>query len=254
MRDVVLSWSGGKDSALSLWALRELGEPVRALLTTVTEEYERVSMHGVRVGLLREQAEAAGLPLVEVSMPPSCPNELYEARMAAALASPELRDCERYAFGDLFLEDIRAYREERLGAWGKQGVWPIWGRDTRLLAEEFIAADFRAVVVCVDSNQLDGAFCGQEFDAEFLADLPPGVDPCGERGEFHTFVYEGPVFARPVGIRRGEVVERDGFIFCDLVEVGSSSATSSASRNASSAPSISWPEISMVETHPDNFE
>jgi uncharacterized protein (TIGR00290 family) len=221
VREVVLSWSGGKDSALSLWALRELGEPVRALLTTVTEEYERVSMHGVRIGLLRDQAEAAGLPLVEVPIPPSCLNELYEARMAAALSSPELRDCERYAFGDLFLEDIRAYREERLAAWGKQGVWPIWGRDTRLLAEEFIAAGFRAVLVCVDPKQLDGAFCGREFDAGFLADLPGGVDPCGEQGEFHTFVYDGPVFTRSLGIRRGEVVERGGFVFCDLMRVGS---------------------------------
>lgn len=136
--DVVLSWSGGKDSALSLWALREAEEPLRALLTTVTEEYERVSMHGVRVRLIRKQAEAVGLPLVEVRIPPFCPNEVYEARMSGALASPELRGCERYAFGDLFLEDIRAYREERLATWGKGGVWPLWGRDTRVLASNLL--------------------------------------------------------------------------------------------------------------------
>lgn len=174
---------GAKDSALSLWALRQAEEPLRALLTTVTEEYDRVSMHGVRVGLIRKQAEAASLPLIEVRIPPSCSNEVYEARMAGALASPELRDCERYVFGDLFLEDIRAYREERLATWGKRGVWPIWGRDTRVLAEEFVQAGFRGMVVCVDPSKLDGAFCGRELDAEFLADLPSDVDPCGERGE-----------------------------------------------------------------------
>jgi uncharacterized protein (TIGR00290 family) len=215
--DVVLSWSGGKDSALSLWKLRQMEAPLRALLTTVTEEYDRVSMHGVRVDLLRKQAEAVCLPLIEVKIPPSCVNEEYQARMADALASPELRDCDIYAFGDLFLEDVRAYREERLATWGKKGVWPLWGRDTRVLAEEFIEAGFRGIVVCVDPSKLDGAFCGRKLDAAFLADLPSDVDPCGERGEFHTFVYDGPVFARPLGIRRGRVVERDGFIFCDLL-------------------------------------
>lgn len=220
--DIVLSWSGGKDSALALWTLRQAEEPLRALLTTVTEEYDRVSMHGVRVGLVRKQAEAVGLPLVEIRIPPSCSNEVYEARMSAALASPELRDCKRYGFGDLFLEDVRTYREERLAPLGKSGVWPLWGRDTRVLAEEFVAAGFRGVVVCVDPSKLDGDFCGRELDAAFLADLPSDVDPCGERGEFHTFVYDGPIFAQPIRIRRGKVVERDGFLFCDLLEDRSS--------------------------------
>lgn len=218
MTDIVLSWSGGKDSALSLWLLREAGEPLRALLTTVTEEYDRVSMHGVRASLLRKQAEAVGLPLIEVRIPPSCSNELYEVRMAGALSIPELRGCDRYAFGDLFLENVRAYREERLVTWGKSGVWPLWGRDTKLLAKDFIEAGFKGIVVCVDPSKLDGAFCGRELDAAFLADLPSDVDPCGERGEFHTFVYDGPVFARPIEIQRGEVVERDNFVFCDLLD------------------------------------
>lgn len=215
---MVLSWSGGRDSALCLWALRQANEPVGALLTTVTDEYDRISMHGVRVSLLRHQADAVGLPLVEVRIPPSCTNELYEERMADALSSPQLRDCERYAFGDLFLEDVREHREERLATLGKRGVWPLWGRDTRILAGDFVDAGFNGVVVCVDPSKLDGDFCGRELNAEFLADLPSHVDPCGERGEFHTFVYDGPVFSQPLMIERGEIVERDGFIFCDWVQ------------------------------------
>jgi uncharacterized protein (TIGR00290 family) len=218
--DIVLSWSGGKDSALALWSLRRGNEPVRALLTTITERYDRVSMHGVRVALLREQARAAGLALVEVAIPPDCSNELYEVRMDEALASGPLRSCRRYAFGDLFLEDVRTYREERLTAAGKEGVWPIWGRDTRELAEEFIAAGFKAIVVCVDPRKLDAGFAGREYDATFLADLPNDVDPCGERGEFHTFVHDGPAFAAEIPCRRGDVVERDGFVFCDVLPAG----------------------------------
>jgi uncharacterized protein (TIGR00290 family) len=215
---VVLSWSGGKDSALCLWALRQANEPVGTLLTTITDEYDRISMHGVRVSLLRQQADAVGLPLVEVRIPSSCTNELYEELMADALSSPQLRDCERYAFGDLFLEDVREYREERLATLGKRGVWPLWGRDTRILAGDFVDAGFNGVVVCVDPSKLDGDFCGRELNAEFLADLPSHVDPCGERGEFHTFVYDGPVFSQPLMIERAGIVERDGFIFCDWVQ------------------------------------
>lgn len=214
---VVLSWSGGKDSALSLWKLRQAHEPVRALLTTVTEGYERISMHGVRASLLRRQAGALGLPLVEVRIPQSCTNELYEERMAETLSSDQLKDCKRYAFGDLFLEDVRRYREERLSAWSKTGVWPLWGRDTRALAEEFLEAGFKGVVVCVDPSKLDGDYCGRDLNAEFFADLPAGVDPCGENGEFHTFVYDGPGFSSPLDIQRGEIVERSGFIFCDVI-------------------------------------
>lgn len=219
----MVSWSGGKDSALCLWTLRENGESIRALLTTVTEVYDRISMHGVRVDLLRAQADAVGLPLVEVPIPPSCSNELYEERMHAALFSSELHDVDKFAFGDLFLEDVRSYREERLTTWGKQGVWPIWGRDTRLLAQEFVAAGFRAAVACLDPKKLDESFGGRELDESFFDDLPAEVDPCGERGEFHTFVYDGPIFSKPVAIERGEVVEREGFVFCDLLRRESAS-------------------------------
>ena len=216
---MVLSWSGGKDSALALWVLREeSGTSPVALLTTVTEEYERVSIHGVRRALLRRQAEAVGLPLVEVEIPPECSNEVYETRLGGAFASAELRGAEEVAFGDLFLEDIRAYRESRLAAAGKRGCFPLWGRDTGELAACFLNAGFRAIVVCVDPRVLDPSFAGREYDEELLRNFPVEVDPCGENGEFHTFVYDGPVFAEPICCRHGEVVERDGFIFSDLLE------------------------------------
>jgi uncharacterized protein (TIGR00290 family) len=216
---MVLSWSGGKDSALALWVLREESRtPPVALLTTVTEEYERVSMHGVRRALLRCQAEAIGLPLVEVAIPPECSNEVYETRLSRAFASARLRGVEEVAFGDLFLEDIRAYRESRLSAAGKRGRFPLWGRDTAELAQRFLASGFRAIVVCVDPNALDSSFAGREYDERLLHDLPAHVDPCGENGEFHTFVYDGPVFGEPIRCRRGEVVERDGFVFSELLE------------------------------------
>lgn len=214
---VVVSWSGGKDSALALWVLRGQSVPLKALLTTVTETFERISMHGVRIELLRQQAASVGLPLVEVRIPPACSNDLYEERMHHTLTSAELRDCEQYAFGDLFLEDVRRYREERLGAIGKCGIWPLWGADTSKLASEFIDNDFRAVIVCVDPNKLDPAFCGRDYDRSFLDELPSDVDPCGERGEFHTFVYDGPVFRHRIDVRRGETVERDRFFFSELL-------------------------------------
>jgi uncharacterized protein (TIGR00290 family) len=219
--DIVLSWSGGKDSALALLALRRerRAEPV-ALLTTVTEGYERVSMHGVRRQLVRSQAAVVGVPLVEVEIPPQCNNDVYEARMVAAFASTQLRDVEEIAFGDLFLEDIRAYRESRLAAVGKRGQFPLWGRDTHELAHRFLADGFRAIVVCVDPRLLDRSFAGREYDERLLADLPPNVDPCGENGEFHTFVYAGPIFGSPLRCRRGATVERDDFVFCDLLEQG----------------------------------
>ena len=212
-----LAWSGGKDSALALWALRERGRAPGALLTTVTADFDRVSMHGVRRSLLRAQAAATGLGLVEVEIPAACTNEEYERRMAAALASPELAGVEEMAFGDLFLEDIRAYRETRLAAVGRRACFPIWGIDTGELAWRFVAAGFRAILVCVDPRALDPAFAGRDYDERLLADLPAGVDPCGENGEFHTFVTAGPVLSAPVACRRGEVVERDGFVFADLV-------------------------------------
>jgi uncharacterized protein (TIGR00290 family) len=216
---MVLSWSGGKDSALALRVLREEWKrPPTALLTTVTEEYERVSMHGVRRALLRRQAVAAGLPLVEVEIPLQCSNEVYEARLATVFASVRLRGVQEVAFGDLFLQDIRDYRESRLAAAGKRGCFPLWGRDTGELALGFLAAGFRAIVVCVDTAALDSSFAGREYDEELLHDLPVAVDPCGENGEFHTFVYDGPVFRSPIGCRRGGVVERGRFVFCDLLE------------------------------------
>jgi uncharacterized protein (TIGR00290 family) len=211
-----IAWSGGKDSALALWTLRRgLLEP-EALITTVTESYERISMHGVRRELLARQAEALGVPLVEVLIPPSCVNEIYEARMAEAFARAPLSGVEAVAFGDLFLEDVRAYREGRLAAAGKRGLFPLWGHDTAALARDFIGAGFEATLVCVDPRVLDPTFCGRRYDERLLADLPPGVDPCGENGEFHTFVSAGPIFAEPITWARGEIVERDGFVFCDL--------------------------------------
>jgi uncharacterized protein (TIGR00290 family) len=212
---IALAWSGGKDSALALRALREEGLEPAALLTTVTEGYERISMHGVRRELLLAQAEAAGVPLVEVRIPQTCPNEVYEARFAEAFAGP-LADVGAVAFGDLFLADVRAYREERLGRIGRTARFPLWGRDTGELARSFVAGGFEATLACVDPRRLDASFAGRPF-ADALADLPAGVDPCGENGEFHTFVHAGPVLAAPVPVERGEVVERDGFLFCDLL-------------------------------------
>jgi len=174
-------------------------------------------MHGVRRDLLHRQARAAGLPLVEVEIPASCSNDVYEERMGRALAAPPLLQTRTIAFGDLFLADIRDYREGRLGAIGKRASFPLWGRDTRALAREFVAAGFEAILVCVDPRQLDPSFAGRRFDADLLADLPPEVDPCGENGEFHTFVYAGPVFDAPIACEVGEIVERGGFVFCDVL-------------------------------------
>jgi uncharacterized protein (TIGR00290 family) len=211
-----LSWSGGKDSAFVLWTLRRQQLEPEALITTVTESYERVSMHGVRRELLARQAEALRVPLVEVVIPPSCVNEVYDARMAQAFAAAPLFGVEAVAFGDVFLEDVRAYREGRLAAAGKRGLFPLWGHDTTALAREFLDAGFEATLVCVDPRVLDPAFCGRRYDERLLAELPPGVDPCGENGEFHTFVSAGPIFAEPVACETREIVEREGFVFCDL--------------------------------------
>lgn len=217
-RSLSLAWSGGKDSSLALWTLREReGRVPGSLLTTVTAEYERISMHGVRRDLLRRQSESLGVPLVEVEIPARCPNDVYEARMAAALASEEMAGVREVAFGDLFLRDIREYRESRLAPAGLRARFPIWGLDTTELARRFVELGFRAILVCVDPRALDASFAGREFDERLLEDLPEGVDPCGENGEFHTFVYDGPIFERAVDCERGEVVERDGFVFCDLL-------------------------------------
>jgi uncharacterized protein (TIGR00290 family) len=216
-RSFALSWSGGKDSAVALWTLRREQLEPQALLTTITEGYERISMHGVRRELLAHQAEALAIPLVEVVIPPACVNDVYEARMAAAFAAPPLSQVDAVAFGDLFLGDVRAYREERLAAGGLRGLFPLWGGDTTALAYEFLDAGFEALLVCVDPRSLDRSFAGRRYDERLLAELPHGVDPCGENGEFHTFVSAGPIFVHPIACEPGAIVERDGFVFCDLV-------------------------------------
>ena len=220
---VLVAWSGGKDSALALQEILGAGRyRVAALLTTVTGEYDRISMHGVRRTLLRRQAEALGLPLEEVVISPSASNDEYEASMGAALEGlrSQVSGLDRVVFGDLFLADIRAYRERMLARVGMRGLFPLWLRDTRALAADFVRQGYRAVLVCVDSRVLPSAFAGREFDAALLHDLPSGIDPCSENGEFHTFVYAGPIFTRPIPVRRGDVVVREGrFVYCDLVEM-----------------------------------
>ena len=214
---VALAWSGGKDSALALAALRHAGTNVAALLTTFTDEYDRVSMHGVRRALIRDQAAAAGVPLVEVGIPALCADEVYTARIEAALRSPPLVELAAVASGDLFLEEVRASREELLAGVGKSALFPLWERDTAALARSFIDDGFHAYVVCVDTRRLQASYAGRDYDAAFLDDLPPGIDPCGENGEFHSFVYAGPGFDRPVACRVGDHVLREGFAFADLV-------------------------------------
>ncbi len=215
---IVLCFSGGKDSALALHEIRRGGKyVVRELLTTVTIPYDRVTMHGVRRTLARRQAEAIGIPIAEVAIPPSSSNAVYEREMGLAFARMQSEGIRRVAFGDIFLEGLRAYREEQLAAWNLECLFPIWKRDTAELARQFVADGFRAVVVCVNPAALDASFVGHPFDEAFLADLPAEVDPCGENGEFHTFVFDGPIFRYPVLVSIGDIVERDRFVFCDLV-------------------------------------
>jgi uncharacterized protein (TIGR00290 family) len=220
-KPTVLSWSGGKDSALALAELRRLPEyEVVALLTSVTREYDRISVHGVRRALLEAQARSIGLPLVEISLEPNSSNAAYEAAFHAALEEIRVRwpNVKHIAFGDLFLEDVRAYRERLLAGTGFDPVFPIWGRDTTDLAREFIDRGFSARLVCVDTTQLDASFAGRQFDSSLLADLPQSTDPCGERGEFHTFVSAGPMFNVPIACDTGERVLRESrFMYCDLL-------------------------------------
>jgi uncharacterized protein (TIGR00290 family) len=217
---VALAWSGGKDSALALAALRRDGTHVAALLTTFTADHDRVSIHGVRRALVRNQAAAAGIALVEVNIPGGCTIEVYAARMDAALRSPPLAELSAVASGDLFLEDVRSYREAQLASAGKSALFPLWGRDTAELARSFVDGGFEAYVVCVDTRTLNASFAGREYDAAFLDDLPPGIDPCGENGEFHSFVHAGPCFDYEIPCRVGEHVLREGFAFADLVASG----------------------------------
>jgi len=214
----LLSWSSGKDSAWSLHVLRQKAEvDVVALLTTVNEVHDRVAMHAVRSELLRAQAEAVGVPLWSVPIPSPCSNADYEAAMGRALERARGAGITVAAFGDLFLEDIRRYREEKLEKTGIQPVFPLWGIPTAALARDMVAGGMRARLTCVDPKQLAPSFAGREFDAALLDELPASVDPCGERGEFHTFAYDGPMFDRSVAVRGGEIVERDGFVFADLL-------------------------------------
>ena len=213
-----MAWSSGKDSAFALHLLRQQAEvEVCSLLTTVNDTHGRVAMHAVRRELLQAQAAATGLPLIEVPIPYPCPNEVYEAAMDKALGWARAHAVTGVAFGDLFLPDIRAYRERQMAPTGLSCRFPLWGRPTDALAREMIASGFRARLTCVDSNALAGSFAGREFDAALLTDLPPTVDPCGENGEFHTFVWDGPGFDKPVSVRTGEVESRDGFVFADLL-------------------------------------
>jgi len=214
----LVAWSSGKDSAWALHEARRAGEvEVVGLLTTVTSEFGRVSMHAVREALLEAQAEAVGLPCRTIGIPFPCVNEVYERRMETALGEARAEGVTRVVFGDLFLADVRAYRESRMAGSGVEPLFPLWGRDTAALAREMLAAGLRATLTCVDPRRLDRSFAGRAFDAALLGDLPPGVDPCGENGEFHTFAWDGPMFRRPVEVATGEVVERDGFVFADLL-------------------------------------
>jgi uncharacterized protein (TIGR00290 family) len=216
---ILFCWSGGKDSAMALHSLLQRSDiHVVALLTTVTEGYERISMHGVRRELLDRQVQSIGLPLHEVRIPPQCVNPIYEARMEEALRVHLENGVQTVAFGDIFLEDLRAYREKNLARMGMTALFPLWKRDTRELIRSFHAKRFRAIAVCVDSKVLDPSFAGRELDESFFRDLPPQVDACGENGEFHTFVFDGPLFHSPMRVRTGEIVNRDGFVFCDILE------------------------------------
>jgi uncharacterized protein (TIGR00290 family) len=214
----LLSWSTGKDSAWSLHVLRQRPDvEVVGLFTTVNAAFDRVAMHAVRRKLLEAQAEAAGLPLHVIEIPWPCPNEAYEAALGAFVAAQKAQGIAAMAFGDLFLEDIRAYREAKLEGSGIAPLFPLWGRETGALAREMIAGGLQARLTCVDPKKLPARFAGRSFDAALLAELPEGVDPCGENGEFHTCVFAGPMFAHAIDVRLGAVQERDGFVFADLL-------------------------------------
>lgn len=214
---IALAWSGGKDSMMALHTLRERGEKVAGLLVTLNEAFDRVSMHGVRRALIHAQAAALGLPVYEVWLPNPCPNEVYEQRMAEAVRRLMQRGIRRFAFGDLFLEEIRAYRLRHLLPLGVEVLFPLWGEPTRDLVQRFLRLGFQAITVCVDGKRLGPSFLGRTLDFAFLTDLPVDVDPAGENGEFHTFVFNGPGFRQPIAFALGEVVFRDGFWFQDLI-------------------------------------
>jgi uncharacterized protein (TIGR00290 family) len=212
-----MSWSSGKDSAFALHVAREQGVDVQGLLVTMNADADRVAMHAVRRTLVETQAERLGLPLHIVEIPSPCPDDVYAARMEAAIAVARIAGIERMVFGDLFLQDVRDYRERNLAGTGITPVFPLWERPTDRLARDMIAEGVRAVLTCVDPKVLADGFSGRAFDDALLADLPDGVDPCGERGEFHTFVWDCPDFSSPIDIEIGETVARDGFVFRDVI-------------------------------------
>jgi uncharacterized protein (TIGR00290 family) len=217
MKRVLLSWSSGKDSAWTLHRLRQRDDcAVVALLTTVNTEFDRVAMHGTRRTVLEAQAQAAGLPLWTIPLPWPCSNETYERQMRLACERAVGEGVTAIAFGDLFLQDIRAYRETQLQPTGLEPLFPLWEQPTAALAREMIAGGLRAKLTCVDTRQLSPSFAGRTFDAALLGDLPPEIDPCGERGEFHTCVYAGPMFTHPLALEAGEIVHRDGFTYADF--------------------------------------
>ena len=214
---VLVSWSGGKDSALALWSILKGSEyRVEALVTTCTLGFRRISMHGVRCSLLQAQAAAIGLPVKKVFIPKDCRDDEYQRQTTLTLLAFQPLGIAKVVFGDLFLGDIRRYRDQMLSSIGMTGLYPIWGQDTRQLAEAFIAAGFKAIVICVDPRALAFPFAGRRFDEALLRDLPRNVDPCGENGEFHTFVFDGPIFQHPVLFRPGPVVKRGQFVFAEL--------------------------------------
>jgi len=217
---VIFAWSSGKDSARALHELmQDSGYEVVGLMTTVVEGYDRISMHGVRIRLVEQQAESIGLPLEKVYISKESSNENYETAMRDALLRHKAKGVTSVAFGDLFLEDLKVYRETKLAEVGMKAVFPLWKRDTTKLARSFIELGFRAIITCVDSQVLGGEFSGRLYDEQFLADLPSHIDPCGENGEFHSFVYDGPLFSKPVRFEKGEIVVRENrFHFCELLQ------------------------------------
>jgi len=212
-----VSWSSGKDSAFALHEARRSGIEIAGVLTTINEVHDRVAMHGVRSALLDRQIAALGLPAIKVAIPSPCPNEIYEARMEEACAAIRGQGIRHIVFGDLFLEDIRAYRMEKLAAAGMEPVFPLWLRDTAQLAHDMIVSGLVTHVACLDPRKMPRALAGRRFDETLLRDLPAGVDPCGENGEFHTAVSAGPMFTAPIPVTIGETVERDGFVFTDII-------------------------------------
>ncbi len=220
MRNVIVSWSGGKDCSLALYEVQRSGKyHVSALLATITEGYDRVSMHGVRRTLIEKQAENLNIPLHAVFIPKKCSNKEYGEIMKKTLLEYKERGTSSVVFGDIFLEDVRRYREENLSKVGMKGIFPLWKKNTLKLAKKFINLGFKAIVTCVNSKILDKNFVGRIFNGEFLDDLPSNVDPCGENGEFHTFVFDGPIFRKKVFYRKGKIVLRNSFYFCDLLPV-----------------------------------